>query len=280
MPTATISNDYYTATYISFDVNVVDEDNFVNLVGGWLRAVIYNEYNEIIAQQKLTNGNNTVTFDNLSADTSYDVMVFILGDIHDGNGVYVHLLDNQSYRTQSVIDATITSDILQNEQTGKYYPNISVEAQLNDDSFRFTKVEVCDLDGEVCYSGAFDGSIDITQGLLNNKYYVVKVYYESASGVEQSHISYVETDSLSSVWAYGPSLEYGLIDDGILGFDFSDYKSNFDNLTIKIVDEYSKQYIAEDAITLLDNPDIIAELNQQLDSLINGGSYTDEEYHA
>ncbi|MGM9683769.1 MAG: hypothetical protein ACI3XQ_09240, partial [Eubacteriales bacterium] len=89
--------------------------------------------------------------------------------------------------------------------------------------------------------------------------------YENASGVEQNHISYVDTESLEYVLAYGPCLEYGLIDDAILGFDFSEYKSNFENLTIKIIDEDSKQYIAEDAIALIDNPNLIDELNKQLD---------------
>ncbi len=263
LPTATVSNQSSTATSISFDVNVVDEDDFVNLVDGWLRVIIYNQNNEILGQQKLANGNNTVTFNNLSADTYYNVMVFVLGDTHDGNGVYVHSLDNTYHQTQSVISCELQSQTLQNEQTGKYYPVINVEAELSDASFTFTKVEVCDWGGTVYYTGDFDGLANITDGLLNGKQYVVKVYYENSLGVEQLYTDYVYVERLDYPWILEPCLQYGLMDDAILGFDFGDNKSNFDNLTIRIIDEYSKQYLAEDAIYLIDNPNAVAELEAQ-----------------
>ena len=266
LPIATISGEATTASSISFDVNVTDEDGFVDVVGGWLRAVIYNQSNEILAQQKLSNGNNSVAFNQLNADTYYTVLVFVLGDARDGNGVYVHAVANARFRTESVISATITSEILQNEQTGKYYPSISVEASLGDDSFTFTKIDVGTWD-DTLLTLDFDGSIKITENILNNQSYVVRIYYESASGVEQSYVDNVYVERLDYPWIVEPCLQYGLLDDAILGFDLGDNKSNFDNLTIQIMDEYSKQYIAEDAIYLLENPNAIAELEAQWRSM-------------
>ncbi len=270
LPTATVSNGNSTAKSISFDINVADEDNFVDLVGGWLRVVIYDQSNEILAQQKLTEGNNTVTFNNLSADTHYNVMAFVLGDVHDGNGVYVHNVASAYYRTQSVISCELESEILLNAQTGKYYPVINVEAELGDTSFTFTKIEVGDWDGEVYYTGEFGGSINVTEGILNGQSYVVKVYYENASGIEQSYQDSVYVERLDYPWILETCLQYGLMDDAILGFDFGTNKSNFDNLTIKIIDEYSKQYLAEDAIYLIDNPNALAELEAQWQSYGEG----------
>ena len=270
VPTVTFSNESSTATSVSLLVNVADASGFTDTVGGWLRVIIYNRNNEILAQQKLANGDNAVTFDNLSADTEYGVMVFIFGDIHDGNGVSVHSLSNQTYRTENVITATVISDILQNGQTGKYYPNINVEAQLGDATFTFTRVEVCDWAGEVYYTGEFNGSANITEGILNGQSYVIKIYYENASGVEQSYKTDVYVERMDYPWVLEPCLRYGLIDDAVLGFDFGDNKSNFDNLTIKIIDEYSKQYIAEDAIALINNPNLIDELNERLSGLDRG----------
>ena len=264
LPTATISNGTSTSTSISFDVNVTDQDGFVNLVGGWLRVIIFNQNNQILSQQKLTDGNNSITFNNLSADTNYSVTVIVLGDVHDGKGVYAHRVSSEYYRTAGVITCQLQSEVLLNAQTEKYYPVISVDAQLGDSSFSFTKIEVCDWDGKVYYTGDFDGSLDVTENILNGREYVVKVYYQNSLGVEQAYTDYVSVDSLDHPWVLEPCLQYGLLDDVILGFDFGDNKSNFDNLTIKIFYEDSKQYIAEDAISLIDNPNLIDELNEQL----------------
>ena len=271
LPTATITNVDTTATQISFTVNVTDDDEFVSTIGGWLRVLIYNQNNEIVAQRKLTAGETAVTFDNLSAETYYNVMVFVLGDAHDGNGVYVHTVKVEQYQTESVLSCQMQPKILQNAQTGKYYPAIDVQATLSDSSFTFTKVEVCEWNYDdnawkVVYTSAFDGDIEITENVLNEKEYLVKVYYENASSVEQSEQNYVWVQGLDSPRVTYDS-GYGLIDDVVLGFNFGDGKYNLDNLTIRIFDEYSKQYLAEDALYLLANSTAIEDLQSQIDAM-------------
>lgn len=262
LPTASISNGTKTATSITVDVNVTDGDNYVNLIGGWLRVVVYNQNNEILAQKKLNNGNNTVTFNDLSAETYYTILAFVWGDTHDGNGVTVHNLATEYYRTESVITCNIESDILLNTQTDKYYPVISVNAELSDSSFTFTKVEVCDYSNNVYYTSEFDGSIEITENILNGESYLVKVYYKNALNVEQCYMDYdVYVDRLNS-----PSFvvtKYGLINDAIIILEATNDKYNLISARIEIFDENSKQYIAEDAIYLIEHPNAIAELEEQ-----------------
>ncbi|MBO5215827.1 MAG: hypothetical protein J6B79_06540, partial [Clostridia bacterium] len=265
-PTVEFNNAVTTATTITFDLTLTDTENFVDLIGGWARVIIYDRDNEILAQRKLVSGENAITFDGLSADTYYGVLAFVYGDTHDGEGVSVHALGNQSYNTEGVITVTLESELRLNEQTGKYYPVIKVNGQLGDSSFSFTKVEVSER-GENPFTLDFDGSLEITENILNNRDYTVKVYYENANGVEQSYTDYVYIERLDYPWVLEPCVQYGLLDDAVLGFDLGDNKSNFDNLTIRIIDEYSKQYLAENAIYLIDNPNAIAELETQWRSM-------------
>jgi hypothetical protein len=85
--------------------------------------------------------------------------------------------------------------------------------------------------------------------------------------VEQSYRDYISVDNLDYPWVNGYDLTLGLIDDAILGFDFGSNKSNFENLTIRIFDEKSAQYIAEDALYLLDNPNAVEDLREQYESM-------------
>ena len=279
LPTVSISNIDSTATTVTFDVNVSDEDGYVELVGGWLRVVIYNNNNEIIGQSKLTLGNNSVTFENLSADTSYSIMAFVLGDAHDSNGVYVHGLANERARTKSVISCELESEILYNEETSKYYPQIKVNATLADSSFTFTKVEVIRDYSTVVFTTDFDGSIEITENILNGREYIVKVYYKNSSNVEQSYQDYVYVDGLDYPNInFDSNSSYGLVDDAIMGLECNDGKYNIDNLTVKIFDEKSAQYIAESALYLLDNSTAISDLETLYNSLTFGSDEWAEAY--
>ena len=258
IPLVEVENQNKTSSTLSFEISVTDTDEYVKLTGGWLRVVIYDRANTILGQYKLSAGNSALTFENLSAETYYGVATIFYGDTHDGNGVSVHTILNESYQTASVINCEVTSELLFDEDTEKYYPNISVEASLSDSSFEFTKVEVTTWSDEVVYSSSFDGSIDITE-ILNDHDYVIKVYYKNSIGVEQVYRTNTYVERLDTPWVTY-DMSYGLIDDAILGFDFGNNKYNMDNLKIQIIDEYSKGYLAENAIYLIDNPNAISEL--------------------
>ena len=266
LPITSISNVTTTASTVTFDVNVQDEDNYVTLVGGWLRVVIYDNYNTVFGQQKLNIGDNLVTFENLSADTSYNMLVLLFGDAHDGNRVYPHMLTTSFADTKSVITYKSSAEILLDEETGKYYPELAINATLSEESFTFTRIEICNYSQEVLYTAEFNGSIKVKEGILCGYDYVIKVYYENGQGIEQTYYDYAFVNSLDYPNAYYSTV-YGLVDDGILAFEFSEGKYNLDNLKIKIYYEHSKEYIAEDALYLIENPTAIADLEALMETL-------------
>ncbi len=270
LPTASISNVTTSTSSISLDVNVSDNSGFIAKTGAWLRAVVYNGYNVIVAQEKLLIGNNSITFNNLSANTYYYVRAIVYADTHDGNGVYPHSLTTESCTTDDVLSHEISSALLLNEQTGKYYPVINVSATLNDASFSFSKLEILKdwENGDIVYSTTdFNGNAQISDGILCLNSYVVKIYYKNSTNVEQYAYNYVDSQHLDDPWVSW-SGSYGLVDDAIIYFDFgADRKFNIDNLKIKLVDEYSKQYLAESAVALIENPDLINELQAYLNSM-------------
>lgn len=278
LPTATISNVTTTTSSVSCDVNVSDIDGFIAKTGAWIRAIVHDGYNVIFAQEKLLVGSNSITFENLSANTHYTIRVFAYADRRDGNGVCAHVISTESCTTDDVLSYEVSSDLLLNEQTGKYYPVINVSATLNDASFSFSKLEILKdwENGDVVYSTTdFNGNAQISDGILCLNSYVVKIYYKNSTNVEQYSYNYVDSQSLDDPWVT-LSGSYGLVDDAIIYFDFgADRKFNIDNLKIKLVDEYSKQYLAESAIALIENANVIDELQATLDSM----DWNDPNHH-
>ena len=263
-----------TASSLSFSLTIED-DSIVPKIGGWLRVIIFNQQNEILGQHKLTKGENTFTFDNLSADTYYSVMAFMLGDAHDGQGVTVHTITWKYLSTDSAVDVIMASDIAYDDQQGKYVPAIEVDTTVNDPTFTLTKVELYDWDSEeLVYSSEYDGEIVITEGLLANHSYNARVYYKNASNKEQYYQSYISTIGLDSPWVK-QEMSYGMLNHAILGFDFGNGKYNVSNVKIQIWDEDSKQYIAQDALYLLENPTAIADLEALMETL----DMRSEEYY-
>jgi len=263
LPTAVVTDVTTTVSSLTCKVDLTDADGLATKVGGWLRAVVCDRENAAVAQQKLTLGASTVTFTGLSADTYYNVHVVLYGDLHDGEGVRAHTLTSEMGRTANVISSEIKGELLLNEQTGKYYPAISVVATLGDASFTFTKIEVSTWEDGVLFSGAFDGEIVITDNLAPGNSYLIKVYYKNAAGIEQFYEDNVYVEGFEYPWVREPSLAYGLVDDAVLGFDLGENKCNFENLKLVFFSEHSAQYIAEDALALLENSNLITELREQ-----------------
>jgi len=253
-------------------VNVSDPDGYIALTGAWLRVVLIDPSNSDLTQKKLTVGANNIIFDGLSASTTYQIMAFLYVDARDGDGVCVHYRYSAAERTSKAVSVEAVGDNLLDAESGKYYANIKVEGTLNDPAFSFTKVEIFeghyDASGaKLCYTGAFDGFANIKENILSDKSYVVKVYYKNALGVEQFEECLAYVYALDVPWVM-QEYTYGLLADGIIGFRFSsDWKYNMSNLTLKIIDERSKEYIAKDALELINNPNIIDELQAKLDTL-------------
>lgn len=255
-----------TASSLSFSLTIED-DSLAQKIGGWMRVIILNQDNDVLGQYKLSKGENTFTFDNLSADTYYSVMAFMLGDAHDGQGVTLHTITWKILSTDSAIDVITGSDIVYDDQQGKYLPSIEIYTTVNDPTFTLTKVEIYEWDSnELVYSSEYNGEIVITEDLIADHSYQARIYYKNASGKEQYHETYVGTIGLDSPWV-NQEMSYGMLNHAILGFDFGSGKYNVSNVKIQIWDEDSKQYIAQDALYLLENPNAIEELEALMETL-------------
>ena len=169
-------------------------------------------------------------------------------------------------------EVTVEGDNLFDEASEKYYANLRIEASLSDPEAVFTKVEVFEghydsSEATPVYSGSFEGYADVRENILSDHDYIVRVYYKGSDGVEKYGSSYAYVYSLDVPWVMH-EYAYGLLSDGIIGFRFSaDGKYNMSNLTLKITDEESAEYIAKDALELINNPGIINELRAKLDTL-------------
>jgi len=263
-----------SASTVTWSVSVTDSGNYLTKTGGWLRAVLLDAEGgyAILSQKKLTVGDNTITFDGLRASKRYAVAVVLVADIHDGEGVAVHVLAVESFTTLPVFTGELESTTVRDETNGRIYASISVKGALSDSSFSFSKVEIYRYSYPVSaenlvYSGAFTGSAEIREGILSDKDYLVRVYYKNNVGAEQYIEGHVYTHRLYMP-TYTLRTEYGLLQHAIIGFYTGEENPcNVDNLTLLVWRETAKQYIAEDAIYLLDNPNAIDDLQTRLDSL-------------
>ncbi len=284
IPTVTATAEQaLTPSAATLPLRLTDPDGLITKTGAWVRVLLFDPYtNEILAQKALAVGDATVTFDGLRASTHYAVIAVLYGDLRDGEGVVAHSLYETDFRTGEALNVTVEGKILQNAANGKYYAALQITGEISDPAFRFERVEIYEYrvgEENLKYKGAFEGNAAISENILNDKQYVVRVYYKNAAGDEQYTEHYAYTERLENPSIGHNVYTYGLINHGILGFEFpTDSKYNADNITVRIWDEQSKQYIAKDALYLLNNPDIVAQLEQQWQAI---DRYTDtDRFHA
>lgn len=119
LPTITISNEIVTTTGYSADVNVVDNDNYLENSSG-LRAYLFE--NDKIA--KIMKIESSISFTELKEGYSYSYAIATSKDELDGNGNTTKILFEQSFDTLSMfniinVKATYDSISYEVEQTNK-----------------------------------------------------------------------------------------------------------------------------------------------------------------
>ncbi len=87
---------------ISFNANITDNDGLVAFFGGKLCAVIYDGF-EIVAEQELSLGENSVSFDGLKTNTIYQYAVVGYYDDLAGGGFGMNVLLKDAFCTESVV---------------------------------------------------------------------------------------------------------------------------------------------------------------------------------
>ncbi len=279
-----------TSNSFEGSVQVPDLTAILQKTGGFARAVVYDNYN-ILYHAKLTAGVNYIQVGNLIENSDYTVYFFIYADFRDGRGVSVHNMGNSWLRTSPAIEiVNVESAVYENVEEDKTQPCINIETKLLSDTAEYMKVEVLIpnytpegwVDGWenlnlVTTLDSFDGTATITDGILANKAYRVRIYYKDAAFPDGRFVNEdVFTDYLINDASVEAVDTYGLYDDVVLSFVLGSANWNgseiypswhIDGFTLKISDKSSAQYIAEDVLYLIDNPGILETLNAEWEAM-------------
>ena len=259
-----------TMNSCSATLNVADANGLLNLTGGWLGIAVYDGYN-IIANQSLAIGNNSVSATGLVENTTYWITVYLYADLHDGNGVTAHILFEQTIRTPEAITVgEVNGTLLYNSEKDGYYGAIKVNTTLNSNTAEYIKLEILKGDEVVYTDTNFNGTATVSEGILCGNSYSVRVYYKDTEYPEGKYIeenAWVEY--LGTPW-YQEDGGYAFVNDAVYYFQLNNNDENYpviDSFVLKLYREESARWVASDVLYLLDNPTAIDDLNAQIDAL-------------
>ena len=257
-------------------INISDHDNMLSKCGGWIGIAVYDDNMnfKIISNQAAVIGENIISVSGLVEGSYYSVIVYLYADLHDGMGLRAHYLLHDWVETESAIELVeVESDAVMNEKNTGYVGALRVKAELKSPTASFVRLEILDKGGEVVYTDTdFDGSDIVSDGILNNAFYTVRVYYKDNEYPEGKYVEEVrKVMPLSELWL-GEDGKYTFVNDAIYKFDFNTESENYpavDSFVIRFFDDESARYIADDVLLLMENPNIIDELWDEWNSLGN-----------
>ncbi len=268
-------SDYGQVSTYKLNFTVTDSENLVEKSGGWLRAVVIDNNNEICAHEEVTVGQNEISASGLKDDSFYQVIVFLYADLRDGHGVIPHAVYADYTHTASAIALDSAEyTVVYSESEDKFIPKITVKTNL-DASATYTRLELVktwyklESVEEVVYTTTeYNGSAELTENILNKTGYEVRVYYQNAAGEEKCFTHYDYVAELGGANLCDEEL-YSFYDDGALRFRLSNSETYpyVQDFTMKVYDKSSAAYIAADVLYLKENPTAIADLEEQADGL-------------
>jgi len=263
--TTAITINSCSATFV-----VADTSGLINLSNGWIGIAVYDGYN-IIANQSLVIGNNSVSATGLVENTDYWITLYLYADLHDGNGVTAHILFEQHIRTPKAITVENVSGVLLYDSVKDgYYGAIKVNTTLNSVTAEYIKLEIL-KDDEVVYTDtSFNGTATISEGIWCGNSYDIRVYYKDT---EYPEGKYVEENTwinyLGTPW-YQKAGAYTFVNDAVYYFQLNNNDENYpaiDSFTLKLYKEESARWVANDVLYILEHPTAIDDLNAQIDVL-------------
>ena len=259
-----------TINSYSATLTVEDIDGLVHISGGWLGIAVYDGYN-VVANQSLVIGNNSVSATGLVESTDYWIIVYLYADLHDGNGVTAHVLFEQHIFTpEAIVVEEVSGTLLYNAEKDGYYGAIKVNTALNSETAEYIKLEIL-KDGEVVYTDTnYNGTTTVSTGILCGASYDIRVYYKDT---EYPDGKYIEEsawiNSLGTPW-YQEAGVYTFVNDAVYYFQLSNGDENYpaiDSFTLKLYKEESARWYASDILYILNNPTAIEDLETQIDEL-------------
>ncbi|MBR2970295.1 MAG: hypothetical protein IKC48_00650, partial [Clostridia bacterium] len=268
-----------TTNSCSLALSVADAGGLANLSSGWLGVAVYDGYN-IVANQKLTIGDNSISASGLVEDTYYTVYVYLYADLHDGYGVRAHTVYLYELATLSAVEELTVE--------AGYYSNFAIDGFVEADSglsieawaslvsqtATFDRLEVWKGEEKV-HEDEFYG-YTIVEGLLAETEYLVKVYYSDNEYTEHYADCYVTTLSLEvpemnlnekNSFIDAAALVFDAVENGFLGLAITK------NIKVRLYNNMEELRYADYILQICDQPGIVDEVRERYEAAIENDDW-------
>lgn len=206
------------------EITVNDIGRIVEQSSSWLGLAIY-DGEKIIHNQAVSVGSNSISIDGLAEDTEYTVIVYILGDLHDGEGVRMHTVSEGLFTTQNAIDYfEVEAGYYQhwgNPEFGEEADSglsINVSLYLTSNTATYDRLELYKGEELVYTDNDFRYSTAV-EDLLADTTYLVRVYFSDKDYSEHYVEEYVTTGRMTK-----PEMDlqdkYAFVNSAVFTFDY------------------------------------------------------------
>ena len=216
---STVTTDSYSAT-----VTITDNDAIVSQSGAWLGFAIY-DGERFICNKSVSVGGNAISVPGLAESTEYIAMVYLYGDIHDGQGVVAHVIAECSFETKGAVEYF--------EVEAGYYQHwgdpefgeeadsglsINVSLYLTSNTATYDRLELY-IGEELVYTDNDFRYSTAVEDLLANTTYLVRVYFSDKDYSEHYVEEYVTTGKMEK-----PEMDlqdkYAFVNSAVFTFDY------------------------------------------------------------
>ncbi len=273
-------------TYNSYSAGFnLSNKTLSELAGGWMGAAVFDEYNNIISNQALNAGENTIEVSGLAESTHYLIKVYIYADLHDGRGVTAHLVHSEYLFTESVIENfTAEAGFYQHwgfeelEEEADSGLSVTVRAGLKSPTARITRVELYKGNDLVQTMSDFYYSTTF-EDLLARTSYTVRIYYSDNEYTEHYSETYAYTESLNA-----PTMEIEEANPFLnaAAIVFTSFENGYlrqaiaKNVSVRVFNNTDEARYADYILELCDNPNLIEELEALAGDYRENGDYNAE----
>ena len=208
-----------------FSLNVADGDSVAINSGSWLGVCVYDGYN-VVFNSPATVGSNSYEVTGLAENSRYEIIVYLFGDLHDGEGVKAHPIASYYITTESAVEyfevkADYYSKADYTEFGGEEADSglsISVDFYLTSQTARYDRLEIYKgnelilTDESFAYYKTYDDFLAQTT-------YLVRIYYSDNEYTEHYVEEYVTTGRME-VPKMDLQGKYAFLNSALFTFDY------------------------------------------------------------
>ncbi len=171
-PTAAISNEFIGINEVSFDIDLADKLELIEMCGGKIFAFVCDD-EKVLAYKEIALGKSKMAFEGLETDSAYRYGVFAHYDSLDGKGMQKHILFEKEFTTHSVV--AIGNPVTEQEAVSfnVVFNELFKSKKLSAMTLYLgeNKVEEVDVSGDITKK-----TFTLTKLLSNNEYKLVLAY--------------------------------------------------------------------------------------------------------